>query len=135
MKHIATLLLMCDGHDVGLSINAGESNTRGRRDVRTTVPEADDSDTPRIFIYDAYPGGIGFSEPLFGMHVELLTRTRELIASCSCDNGCPSCVGPIGQTGPLAKTVALRLLDHLMHDQIRDVTAQAALAAVDEVPF
>ena len=55
--------------------------------------------------------GIGFSEPLFGMHDGLLTRTRALIAGCECQHGCPTCVGPVGNTGPLAKTVALRILD------------------------
>ncbi len=69
------------------------------------------SDEPRIFIYDNYPGGIGFSEPLFAMDDELRRRTRELIAGCECQHGCPTCVGPIGNTGPLAKTVALRILD------------------------
>ena len=110
MKQVATLLLMCDQHDLGLSINAGDSVRTGGR---TTVVDQSDSDTPRIFLYDAYPGGIGFSEPLFGMHADLLDKTRDLIATCPCENGCPSCVGPIGQTGPLAKTVALRLIDQL----------------------
>jgi DEAD/DEAH box helicase domain-containing protein len=99
MKQVAALLLMCDQHDVGLSINAGDEQT--------------DSDAPRIFIYDAYPGGIGFSQPLFTMNGDLLLRTHDLIATCPCDSGCPSCVGPVGQTGPLAKSVALRILDHL----------------------
>ena len=62
-------------------------------------------------MFDNYPGGIGFSEPLFDMHAELLARTRELIAGCECQQGCPTCVGPIGNTGPLAKVVALRILD------------------------
>jgi DEAD/DEAH box helicase domain-containing protein len=135
MKQIATLLLMCDGHDIGLSINAG-NKTGGGRDGELDYHAAGhpgmplpDGDTPRIFMYDAYPGGIGFSEPLFSMHVELLERTRELIAGCPCDNGCPSCVGPVGQNGPLAKTVALRILDHLSHDRLRNVTAPAAFAA------
>ena len=91
-------------------------------------------DTPRIFLYDAYPGGIGFSEPLFSMHVDLLTRTRELIAECPCDNGCPSCVGPVGQTGPLAKTVALRILDHLNHNQLRDVSSPRPMSSIPELP-
>jgi DEAD/DEAH box helicase domain-containing protein len=112
MRHVATLLLMCDGHDVGLSINAGEKDSEG--------------DTPKIFIYDAYPGGIGFSEPLFRMHNELLTKTRELITTCPCDNGCPSCVGPVGQNGPLAKTVALRILDHLVGQPVE---------ALEDAPF
>jgi len=33
-----------------------------------------------------------------------------LIERCPCEAGCPACVGPIGQTGPRAKTVALALL-------------------------
>ena len=93
MKQVAQLLLMCDGHDIGISLDTGE---------RTG---------PRVFVYDNYPGGIGFSEPLFRMHHELLEATRRLIAECECENGCPGCVGPIGNTGPLAKAAALRILD------------------------
>ena len=71
----------------------------------------------RLFVYDNYPGGIGFSEPLFRMHGELLRATRQLIAECTCENGCPGCVGPIGYTGPLAKAAALRILGLLLeHD-------------------
>jgi ATP-dependent helicase YprA (DUF1998 family) len=47
------------------------------------------------------------------MHGDLLRRTRDVIASCSCEHGCPTCVGPVGNTGPLAKLVALRILDRL----------------------
>ncbi len=75
------------------------------------VPEALAAE-PNIFIYDNYPGGIGFSQPLFAMHELLLERTRELIAGCPCESGCPSCVGPEGDTGPHAKAVASRILLH-----------------------
>ena len=51
------------------------------------------------------------------MHADLLARTRAMIAGCSCERGCPSCVGPIGDTGPLAKLVALRILDLLARPQ------------------
>jgi DEAD/DEAH box helicase domain-containing protein len=94
MRHLAQLLLMCDGHDIGISIDTEEKS-------------------PRIFIYDNYPGGIGFSEPLYRMHHELLEGTRRLISECECENGCPGCVGPVGNTGPLAKAAALRILDLL----------------------
>jgi DEAD/DEAH box helicase domain-containing protein len=47
------------------------------------------------------------------MHRELLSQTRALIAACDCEHGCPTCVGPVGNTGPLAKVVALRILDHI----------------------
>jgi DEAD/DEAH box helicase domain-containing protein len=67
-----------------------------------------------VFVYDNYPGGIGFSEPLFAMQADLLARTRDLIGGCDCDYGCPTCVGPLGQIGPLAKVAALRILDQLL---------------------
>ncbi len=100
MKQVATLMLMCDQHDIGFSVNSADEGA-------ATVQNSRSTDAPRIFIYDAYPGGIGFSEPLFAMHGDLLARTRELITTCPCENGCPSCVGPVGQNGPLAKTVAV----------------------------
>ena len=73
-------------------------------------------DEPKIFVYDSYPGGIGFSEPLYRMHHDLLLKTRELIAACPCGHGCPTCVGPIGDGASLAKVVALRILDLLTQD-------------------
>jgi DEAD/DEAH box helicase domain-containing protein len=106
MRQVAQLLLMCDRQDIGISIGAGDEFA-GHRDVQ-------DLDEPRIFVYDNYPGGIGFSEPLFRMHDRLLKDTRVLIASCECDHGCPTCVGPIGQSGPLAKQVAVAILDRLV---------------------
>jgi DEAD/DEAH box helicase domain-containing protein len=99
MRQVAQLLLMCDRQDVGVAIGSGD--------------ESDEGKPPRIFIYDNYPGGIGFSQPLFAMHSALLARTRAMIAGCPCERGCPTCVGPIGDTGPLAKLVALRILDLL----------------------
>jgi DEAD/DEAH box helicase domain-containing protein len=48
------------------------------------------------------------------MHEQLLSDTRALIAGCTCDHGCPTCVGPIGESGPLAKQVALAILDGLV---------------------
>jgi DEAD/DEAH box helicase domain-containing protein len=113
MKNVAQLLLMCDGHDIGLSVDGGGLD----RAIRTggaaeRIPQV--SPEPIVFIYDNYPAGIGFSQPLYALHDTLLARTRELIAGCPCESGCPSCVGPEGDTGPLAKTVASRILDMLL---------------------
>ena len=114
MRNVAPLLLMCDGHDLGLSIDGiameGASRLGGRRRRRVARRRLSCPPSPTIFIYDNYPGGIGFSEPLYGMHDQLIERTRELIDGCPCKSGCPSCVGPEGATGPLAKSVASKLL-------------------------
>jgi DEAD/DEAH box helicase domain-containing protein len=116
MRHVAQLLLMCDRHDVGVSIDGGSLDRKTRTGGVGGVPEALAAE-PNIFIYDNYPGGIGFSRPLYGMHAALLARTEELIAGCPCDSGCPSCVGPEGNTGPHAKLVAVEILARLLADQ------------------
>jgi DEAD/DEAH box helicase domain-containing protein len=102
MRNVAQLLLMCDRRDVGLSVNTDALSTAADAAAQAT--------DPRVFVYDNYPGGIGFSRPLFEMHGALLSATATLIGDCPCEVGCPSCVGPIGDVGPRAKQMALRLL-------------------------
>ncbi len=112
MRSVAQLLLMCDRHDVGVSIDGDGSETPvlgGPSGTPSRLPPE-----PQIFLYDNYPGGIGFSEPLFGLHGELLARTRDLIADCACEAGCPSCVGPAGDASEQAKQVASSLLAALL---------------------
>ena len=123
MLSIAQLLLMCDRRDLGVSIDTGtgEASVGGR----PTAPATGDADA-HVYLYDNYPGGIGFSAPLFRMHTPLLAQTQQLIASCPCEIGCPSCVGPVGDIGPRAKRVALDLLARLQ---------AASTAPGDEVPF
>ena len=115
MRQVAQLLLMCDRHDVGISIDSDDASENPAPSLTRA----------RIFIYDNYPGGIGFSAPLFRMHHELLEATRKLISECECESGCPGCVGPIGNTGPLAKTAALRILDLLLTPAFDSVQAKA----------
>ncbi|HEX7139209.1 MAG TPA: DEAD/DEAH box helicase [Vicinamibacterales bacterium] len=107
LKQVAQLLLMCDRHDIGTAIEAQDQQPPNSK---SAIP----SHSVRVFVYDNYPGGIGFSAPLFQMHDELLANARRLIGECGCANGCPGCVGPLGDTGPLAKTVALRILNLLV---------------------
>jgi DEAD/DEAH box helicase domain-containing protein len=104
VRQIAQLLLMCDGHDIGISIDTGDGD----------IAAGCAANAQKIFVYDNYPGGIGFSAPLYQMHRELLTNTRRLVAECDCESGCPGCVGPVGNTGPMAKVAALRILDLLL---------------------
>jgi DEAD/DEAH box helicase domain-containing protein len=118
VRQMAQLLLMCDGHDIGISIDTGEQDS--------PVDFLRSTTSPRLFIYDNYPGGIGFSQPLYQMHEELLIGTRALIAECPCDSGCPGCVGPVGNRGPLAKAAALRILDLLLARPLTCPNAEAA---------
>ncbi|MGM0420373.1 MAG: DEAD/DEAH box helicase [Bacillota bacterium] len=58
---------------------------------------------PTVFFYDSYPGGIGLSEKLYRVHSRLLDKAHELLQDCSCEQGCPSCVGPGSEVGITAK--------------------------------
>jgi len=119
LESIATLLLMCDGRDLGTAI--GERPPSPGLDLPAeeaiTLEEAAAMDKeffePNLYLYDSYPGGIGFSEPLFRACDLVLARTRSLIESCDCENGCPSCVGPAGERSERAKEAALAILSRL----------------------
>jgi DEAD/DEAH box helicase domain-containing protein len=120
MKSVATLLLMCDGRDLGTAI--GERPPKPGVEGEAFVPVAMEDAIhrtekeffePNLYLFDAYPGGIGFSEPLYRAHELLLAQTRELIAGCSCESACPSCVGPAGDLAPHAKEAALAILERI----------------------
>jgi DEAD/DEAH box helicase domain-containing protein len=126
LESVATLLLMCDARDLGTAI--GERPPAPDAEETVVLNEAKDlrANTrnpwmsgekeffePNLYLFDAYPGGIGFSEPLFRAHELLVHKTRELIRACPCEQGCPSCVGPAGDLAPRAKEAALAILDRL----------------------
>jgi DEAD/DEAH box helicase domain-containing protein len=121
MKSVATLLLMCDGRDLGSAIGErplapGESSQEFapvRLEDAMSGGVAKEFFEPNLYLYDAYPGGIGFSEPLFRASELLLQKTRELIAPCECEDGCPSCIGPAGDLAPRAKEAALAILERV----------------------
>jgi DEAD/DEAH box helicase domain-containing protein len=69
---------------------------------------------PTLFIYDNYPGGMGFSHQLFDDTRMLLEKTLKLISRCECGSGCPSCVGPTKEIGEKSKEVALALLREIL---------------------
>ena len=125
LESVATLLLMCDRRDLGTAIGerppaAGSDSPDGAMENFTPFRMEDAISTnaqeffePNLYLYDAYPDGIGFSEPLFRARDLLVQKTRELIAACPCEQGCPSCVGPAGDLAPRAKEAALAILDRL----------------------
>jgi len=124
LHHLAAIMLTADLHDLDRAIGdkSGEWFVRKDRNWRTittspgqgegATPTTDAFD-PTIFLFDAYPGGIGFSDLLFSRHDELLAQANQLISHCPCTCGCPSCVGPTLEVGPRAKKVALAILELL----------------------
>lgn len=100
LKTIAALLLMCDVRDLSLAITENIAGSQAAWE-------------PNLFLYDNYPGGIGHSQPLFTMRDKLLQGALQLVQSCPCEAGCPSCVGPLGEVGEKGKHLAIQMLDLL----------------------
>jgi DEAD/DEAH box helicase domain-containing protein len=118
LESIACLLLMCDQRDLGMTIGEGAPPDASvvewpEKPAQGKPGELEEFFKPTLYLYDAYPGGIGLSEPLYRIHSRLVRQARELIAGCPCENGCPSCVGPAGESGTRAKEAALAILDRL----------------------
>jgi len=119
---MATLLMMCDRRDLGTAVGerppsaATEINWEDFARVPSNGSEVKDFFEPNLYVYDACPGGIGFSEPLYRICDTLLNRTLELISACPCENGCPSCVGPAADRSERTKEVALEILGRLCRD-------------------
>ncbi len=97
LANAAPIYLMCDPGDI-----------RVVHQVRATFTQR-----PTVYIYDSYPGGVGFSDKLYELHGELFETAAAMIKQCGCETGCPSCVGPLTEftgTGD-PKEMAMKLID------------------------
>lgn len=94
LHNLAPLLLMCDGEDIGVHY-----------DPNSTLGEGH----PTVVFFDTIPGGLGLSQNLYERHEALLRQGFETITHCECEDGCPSCVGPIGEEGSGGKSEALAI--------------------------
>jgi len=118
---MAALLLMCDRRDLGTAVGERPPSAASQIDWEDFIEPGNRTEgeaffEPNLYIYDAYPGGIGLSDPLYRTCHTLLDRTLELISACPCENGCPSCVGPASDRSERTKEVALEILRRLSSD-------------------
>jgi len=99
---ILPLFALCDRNDIG----------------GVSTPFHPDTGRAQIFIYDAYPGGIGIAEKGFDLVEELWQATLKAIIECPCQEGCPSCIQSPkcgNNNKPLDKKAAQILLEGLLY--------------------
>ena len=75
MVEVAQLFVMCDTQDIG------------------TVVDASNLGRDALFLYDRYPGGMGYARRCMECMDRILETVRDVILQCACEDGCPSCVG------------------------------------------
>ncbi|MBN1367595.1 MAG: DEAD/DEAH box helicase [Dehalococcoidales bacterium] len=98
---ILPLFALCDRNDIG----------------GVSTPFHPDTGKAQIFIYDAYPGGIGIAEKGFELIGELWDATLKVVTECPCLDGCPSCIQSPkcgNNNKPLDKKAAIVLLEGLL---------------------
>ena len=102
---ILPLFALCDRMDIG----------------GLSTPNHPDTGGPQIFIYDAFPGGVGIAEKGFDILEELWRATLSAIEECPCEAGCPSCVQSPkcgNNNEPLDKEAAVVILRGLLRRRI-----------------
>ena len=97
LRHLVPVFLMCDPGDLGTAVEA-------RDDV---------TGQPAVIVYDGVPGGVGLSPRLVDLWPRVAAVALERADTCPCADGCPSCVGPVGESEPGAKRAAIRLLRYV----------------------
>jgi DEAD/DEAH box helicase domain-containing protein len=98
------LLAMCDRMDLG-----GVSTLRHA-----------DTERPLVCVYDAYPGGVGLAERGFEVLEAWWRATLEMVRTCPCQAGCPSCIQSPkcgNNNEPLDKSAAVLLLEALLSER------------------
>ena len=99
LRRVAPMFLRCQPSDLGLSTHVRSSHFR----------------RPTLIPYDAVQGGVGLSEILFHCWRQLANAALDVVANCPCQSGCPGCIGPVEEVGPLGKETVINVLTHLAH--------------------
>lgn len=95
LRHLAPLQILCAPGDLGTAVEA----------------RAPETGLPRVTFYDRAPGGAGLSPRLFELFEPLLEAALDRVRTCPCADGCPGCVGPVGEQEAGTKERTRRLLE------------------------
>ena len=98
LRIVAPLYLMCAPQDVAVVYQV----------------KCPFTDRPALILYDNCPGGVGLAAKAYGMQRLLLEKALQIVSDCPCEQGCPSCAGPVGEIGTDGKATSKLLLKELI---------------------
>ena len=98
LRIVAPLYLMCAPQDVAVVYQV----------------KCPFTDRPTLILYDNCPGGVGLAAKAYGMQRLLLEKALQIVSDCPCEQGCPSCAGPVGEIGTDGKSTSMLLLKELI---------------------
>jgi len=107
MHHVAALMCMSEARDIGRAVGNGDAQwfatvgNKGRGSAKAFNGDNVDVESgrfnPTVFLYDNFPGGLGISSNLFEQRQAIVENAFNMVNGCTCEHGCPACVGPIIQ--------------------------------------
>ena len=97
--NLAPFFVMCDPSNLGMHSEIDSELAEGN---------------PIIALFDMIPGGIGLAKKIYQIQDKILSAAFEQVNSCSCESGCPACVGPVSENGVGAKEHAKAILEELL---------------------
>jgi len=100
ISFIIPVFTLCDTGDIGTAINPFHPAT-GK---------------PTVFIYDKYPGGIGYALKGAVLFPLIVSQAFDLVMRCKCENGCFKCIYSSASPYPenyMNKTATLFILEGL----------------------
>jgi DEAD/DEAH box helicase domain-containing protein len=103
MISLFPLELLCDRRDIG----------------GLSTPLHPETGGSTIFIHEGHPGGVGLARGGYESFASLLGQTRDMIAACPCEAGCPACIQSPhcgNANAPLSKDLAVSLIEALDED-------------------
>ncbi|MGZ4112236.1 MAG: DEAD/DEAH box helicase [Tumebacillaceae bacterium] len=98
LKGVAPIYLMCAPGDLHVQPQVRAMHTKA----------------PTVFLYDSYPGGIGLADKLYQVRYQLFQAALDMLDSCGCEVGCPSCVGPVEIVGEHGKPTTKKFLQAVL---------------------
>ncbi len=118
LRHAAALHCMCNVTDLHMAVEI--------RDVLQGLPT--------VYLYDAYPGGVGLGERVYRDRQRVLASASAMVAECDCESGCPSCIGPSLEGGVDRKQDVLKLLQVSLGEVVTIGLVRTSDQILDAVP-
>lgn len=85
IRNAAPVFLLCDTRDLGIAERLKDQY----------------DGCPALYLYDNAPGGTGLAEGFINCADEVVKAAYDIVDSCVCTSGCPSCIGAEESPGDL----------------------------------
>lgn len=99
LRNLAPFFVMCDPSNLGMHSEVDSPLAEGQ---------------PMLALFDMIPGGIGLSKKIYQIQSKILGAAYEQVSECTCETGCPACVGPVSEQGEGAKEHAKAILEEVL---------------------